>query len=79
MQFRITANFFLCYENDQFKRIKLTCCADRGRDRATEAAKRADNIDISDFHSVNCREIIFSEYRVNSRSDERFLELMYDE
>jgi hypothetical protein len=31
--------------------VTLTCCADLGIERATEAAKRADNIDISDFHS----------------------------
>lgn len=33
-------------------RKSLTCCADLGSERATEAAKRADNIDILDFHSV---------------------------
>jgi hypothetical protein len=64
--FQITADFFFS-KKTLINWIKLTCCADRGRDRATEAAKRADNIDISDFHSVNSREIKFSEYRVNSR------------
>lgn len=40
-------------------RRSLTCCAVRGRLRATEAANRADNIDILEFNLLNRDEKLF--------------------
>lgn len=61
MQFSISPSEKKC-ENFLFALISLTCWAVRGRLRATEAAKRADNIDILDFILLN-REKILCDWR----------------